>query len=43
MKRIRIKAGDVTAEAELNGTQTTEAIWEALPMESSTQTWGDEI
>jgi len=43
MKRIRIKAGDVTAEAELNGTQTAEAIWEALPMESSTRTWGDEI
>ena len=43
MKRIRIKAGDITAEAELNGTQTAEAIWEALPMESSTRTWGDEI
>jgi hypothetical protein len=43
MKRITIKAGDVTATAALNDTQTAEAIWAALPIEARGSSWGDEI
>ena len=42
-KRIKITAGSVEAYATLNDTQTAQAIWEALPIEASAQTWGDEI
>lgn len=42
-KRIRIKAGSVEAVAELNDTQTSQFIWQALPIESVAQTWGDEV
>ncbi|HEX2924460.1 MAG TPA: cyclophilin-like family protein [Chloroflexota bacterium] len=41
MKKISIKAGDVTATASLNDTQTAEAIWGALPIEARASTWGD--
>lgn len=43
MRKIRIIAGDVTAEATLNDTRTAQAIWEALPIEARANTWGDEI
>lgn len=43
MRRIRIIAGSVTAEAELNDTKTADAIWEALPIEAQANIWGDEI
>lgn len=43
MRRIRISAGDVVAEAELKDTATANAIWEALPIEARANTWGDEI
>jgi len=43
MKRIRISAGDVTLPAELNDTPTARLIWEALPIEATIHTWGDEI
>jgi hypothetical protein len=43
MKRIRITAGDITAEAELNETHTAEAIWQALPISGTANKWGDEI
>lgn len=44
MKRqIRIKAGAVTALAELNETKTADAIWQALPMSSTANRWGDEV
>ncbi len=44
MKReIRIKAGSVTALAELNNTRTAEAIWQALPINSKADVWGEEI
>ena len=41
--RIVISAGDVTAEAELNDTETAQAIFDALPLEALANIWGDEI
>lgn len=43
MRRIKITAGSVTAEAELKDTKTADAIWEALPIEAQVNIWGDEI
>ena len=43
MRKIQIKAGDITAMATLNDTKTAEAIWAALPIEARANTWGDEI
>jgi hypothetical protein len=43
VRRIEIQAGQVTAHAELNETETAHAIWEALPIEGMANTWGDEI
>lgn len=40
---ITITAGTVSLEAELNDGATAEAIWDALPVSSSGNTWGDEI
>jgi hypothetical protein len=42
-KQIKITAGDVSAQAKLNETETAKAIWEALPIEGQANTWGDEI
>jgi hypothetical protein len=42
-KRIRIMAGKIEAEAELNNTRTAQAIWEALPIRGRVNLWGDEI
>src|SRR3989304_7608439 len=42
-RKIRIKAGAIEAEAELNDTRTARAIWEALPIEGRVNLWGDEI
>lgn len=43
MRRIKITAGKVEAEAILEDTRTADAIWEALPIEAQGNTWGDEI
>jgi hypothetical protein len=43
MKKIRIIAGDVSAVAELSSGKTSDAIWDALPIENTVNTWGDEI
>jgi len=43
MRKIRITAGNVVATATLNDTATAEAIWNALPIEATVNTWGDEI
>jgi hypothetical protein len=42
-KKIRITAGAIEAEAELNDTMTARAIWEALPIKGRVNLWGDEI
>ena len=43
MKKIVIRAGEITAEAELNESTTAVAIWQALPLEGAANTWGEEI
>jgi len=42
-KKIRIRAGAIEAQAELNDTRTAQAIWETLPIKSRVNLWGDEI
>jgi len=42
-KKIRIRAGAIEAEAELNDTRTAQAIWETLPIKGRVNLWGDEI
>jgi hypothetical protein len=42
-KRISIKAGKIEATAELNNTKTAQAIWDALPIKSRGNRWGEEI
>ena len=43
LRRIQITAGEVTVEAELNETETAQAVWDGLPIEGVANTWGDEI
>jgi hypothetical protein len=43
MKKIKIKVGDVSVEGELRETETARKIWEALPITSKAERWGDEI
>ena len=40
---IEITAGQVTVSAVLNDSDTASRIWDALPIEASASTWGDEI
>ena len=40
---IRITAGSVTVDAELNDSHTATAIAARLPIEAKAETWGDEI
>ena len=42
-REINITAGQVTVSAALNDTDTAAAIWNALPIKASANTWGDEI
>jgi hypothetical protein len=42
-RRIRISAGSVAAEAVLNDSATARAVWDALPLAVTGETWGDEI
>ena len=43
LRHIQITAGEVTVEAELNETETAQAVWDGLPIEGVANTWGDEI
>ena len=43
MKRLVISAGNVSLPAELNDSPTARQVWEALPIEGTANTWGDEI
>ena len=40
---IQIKVDDVEVEANLNSSETAKAIWDALPIVTEVNTWGDEI
>ena len=42
-RHIQITAGEVSVQAELNQTETAEAVWDGLPIEGEVNTWGDEI
>ena len=42
-KKIRITAGPVTVDAELNDTKTAQAIWDSLPIKAHGNRWGREI
>ena len=42
-RKIRIKAGNIKAIAELNETRTAEAVWQALPITGKANRWGEEI
>jgi len=43
MTPIKITAGDVDIEADLNDSPTAQAIAQALPIEGQAQRWGEEI
>lgn len=43
MQRIRIRSGKVEATAALDDSPTSQAIWDALPIEGRANTWGEEI
>ncbi len=43
MKKIRIITGEISAVAELSSSKTSDAIWDALPIENTVNTWGEEI
>jgi len=42
-KRISIRASKIEATAELNDTKTAQAIWDALPIKSRGDRWGEEV
>ena len=42
-RNIKVTAGNVSVTAALNGSRTAGLLWEALPLEASASTWGDEI
>ncbi|HKZ04363.1 MAG TPA: cyclophilin-like fold protein [Methylomirabilota bacterium] len=42
-RRIKITAGSVKADAVLDESHTAQAVWDALPLSFSGETWGDEI
>jgi hypothetical protein len=43
VRRIKFTFDGVVLHAELLDTGTATAIWEALPIEASVSTWGDEV
>ena len=43
VKKITITTEDLKVDASLNDSKTAQKIWDALPIEGSVNTWGDEI
>lgn len=43
MRKIQVSAGNVTVIATLNSTSTANAIWGALPIQSTANLWGEEV
>jgi len=43
MSQIRISVGEIVVTAALNESNTAEALWDALPLESEAHRWGDEV
>jgi len=43
MHRIRVTLGEIVVTAVLNESSTARRLWEALPIESRAQRWGDEV
>ena len=43
MTRVRITLGEITVAATFNDSQTAALLEQALPFESHTQVWGDEV
>ena len=43
MRKVRITIDRVVLDAELLDTPTAQAIWNALPFDSTASTWGDEV
>ena len=43
MRRIKVTAGGIQLQVQLRDTPTADAVWEALPITSGAQTWGDEV
>jgi hypothetical protein len=43
MRKIRIITGKVSVVAGLSSSKTSDAIWDALPIEKTVNTWGEEI
>jgi hypothetical protein len=43
MKTITISTQGISMSAELNDSSSAQQIWDALPLEGSASTWGDEI
>ena len=42
MRKVRITSGGTALTATLRDTPTADAVWAALPFESSARTWGEE-
>jgi|TARA_B100001971_G_C18003312_1_gene438476 hypothetical protein len=42
-RKIIFTSGSITIDGILNETENAEKIWSSLPLDSSTNTWGDEI
>ena len=40
---INIKTGMIEITAEIDETTTADAIWQALPIQSTVNTWGEEV
>jgi hypothetical protein len=43
MNRIRVVLGEVVVTAVLDESSTARRLWEALPIDSRAQRWGDEV